>query len=79
MFQASSSAGDALAEFPHEADSVHTPFTKRHGLPNYDFYKQDPKRAGRFARALGSLNQGARPFLPPCFAHWILSGALGNC
>jgi len=52
MWKAASATSDCLKASPHESDSTHSPFMTRHGLPIFDYYAKDPRRAGRFAKAM---------------------------
>ncbi|KAK7734289.1 hypothetical protein SLS53_007939 [Cytospora paraplurivora] len=57
MLKAASGTADALKEWPYQADSVHSPFSKRHGLPIFSYYEKNPYHAGRFARAMAGATK----------------------
>ncbi|KAL7623512.1 hypothetical protein AAE478_007195 [Parahypoxylon ruwenzoriense] len=76
MWKAASATSDYLREYPYEDTSSHTAFSTRHGLPIFDFYAKDPKRAGRFARAMAGATRMDRHLneLRDCFPWGSLKG-----
>ncbi|KAI4289202.1 MAG: hypothetical protein L6R35_001528 [Caloplaca aegaea] len=65
MLQAASATADCLKASPYEADSAHSPFMTRHGLPIFKYYAQDPRRAGRFAKAMAGAAKCRHPLFRP--------------
>ncbi|KAI0478370.1 O-methyltransferase [Xylariaceae sp. FL0804] len=57
MLKAVSSAGDCVKASPFESDSTHSPFNTRFGMPLFPYYKQNPKFAARFAKAMAGATQ----------------------
>ena len=57
MLQAASSTADNAKASPDKYDSAVTAFTTRHGLPIFQFYEKDPKRAIRFAKAMAGWSK----------------------
>jgi hypothetical protein len=52
MYQAASSTAEALRKSPFEQSGSLTPFSCRHGVSIYDYYKQNPQKGARFAEAM---------------------------
>ncbi|KAK2764514.1 hypothetical protein FQN54_009209 [Arachnomyces sp. PD_36] len=76
MWKAATATSDSLKESPYEVNSEHTAFSTRHGLPIFKYYAQDPKRAGRFARAMAGATRMDRHLneLRDCFDWGSLKG-----
>ena len=68
MWKAASATSDCLKASPYESDSTHSPFMTRHGLPIFNYYAKDPRRAGRFAKAMA----GAAKCDSPLFGVFLL-------
>lgn len=62
MLKAASNTAETLKECPSEADSIHCPFNKYHGLPIFSWYAKHPAYAGRFARAMAGATRSMKCF-----------------
>ncbi|KAL6702554.1 hypothetical protein ACN47E_001551 [Coniothyrium glycines] len=52
FFKAAAEASEATRSFPYQSDHLHSAFTKRFGVPLFQYYSQNPPLAARFGRAL---------------------------
>ena len=57
MFKASSDASAVLKVAPNEHEEQSSPFRLRHGMPLFQFYKEHPPLAARFAQAMAGVSR----------------------
>lgn len=57
MFKAASETSSAIRKNPTGATSDDSPFKFRFGLHTFEYYKQNPKKAARFAQAMAGVSQ----------------------
>ncbi|KAH9876418.1 hypothetical protein J1614_003549 [Plenodomus biglobosus] len=62
FFKAASDTSDSIRASPSVADGQSNAFVTRHGKELFQFYKDDPKRAARFASAMAGLSRLERHF-----------------
>ena len=51
-FQAASETAASIRRAPYKTDLANSPFSVRHGVPVFEFYKQNLQKANRFAKAM---------------------------
>jgi hypothetical protein len=52
-FKASSELSAIVSDSPHTSSSAHTAFRRRHGIPPFQYYEQNPDKGKYFAEAMG--------------------------
>ncbi|KAB8291228.1 hypothetical protein EYC80_009915 [Monilinia laxa] len=57
MLKAAADSNISLKEHPFEAHQNQNPFVTRHGVGIFEFYKKDPEKARRFAKAMAGLRR----------------------
>lgn len=57
MFKAAAECNTSLKANPYEAHQNLNPFVTRHGIGIFEFYKNDPGKARRFAKAMAGLRR----------------------
>lgn len=57
MLKAAADCNIALKAHPYEAHQNLNPFVTRHGVGIFEFYKNDPEKARRFAKAMAGLRK----------------------
>ncbi|KAL8780234.1 MAG: hypothetical protein Q9213_006556 [Squamulea squamosa] len=57
MLKAAADCNISLMANPHEAHQNLNPFVTRHGVGIFEFYKNDPEKARRFAKAMAGLRR----------------------
>ncbi|KAB8235180.1 O-methyltransferase-domain-containing protein [Aspergillus alliaceus] len=57
MLKAAADSTVSLKATPYESDSDHCPFNTRHKVPIFQYYAQNPDKAGRFARAMAGYRR----------------------
>ncbi|KAL8765509.1 MAG: hypothetical protein Q9209_007443 [Squamulea sp. 1 TL-2023] len=57
MLKAAADCNVSLMANPHEAHQNLNPFVTRHGVGIFEFYKNDPEKARRFAKAMAGLRR----------------------
>jgi len=62
FFRAASETSESIKESPTVTDGKRNAFVTRHGTVLFDYYKQDPKRAARFASAMAGVSRLERHF-----------------
>lgn len=54
---ATSETSKSIRASPFETDGSDNPFVTRHGAPYFEYYRQDPRRAARFASAMAGIGK----------------------
>ncbi|KAF2847521.1 O-methyltransferas-like protein [Plenodomus tracheiphilus IPT5] len=62
FFKAASGTSDSIRESPSITDGQKNAFVTRHGKDLFKYYKDDPKRAARFASAMAGVSRLERHF-----------------
>ncbi|KAH7397175.1 O-methyltransferase-like protein [Pyrenochaeta sp. MPI-SDFR-AT-0127] len=62
FFRAASETSASIKESPLETNGQKNAFVTRHGTDLFEYYKQDPRRAGRFASAMAGVSRLERHF-----------------
>ncbi|KAH7381319.1 O-methyltransferase-like protein [Phaeosphaeria sp. MPI-PUGE-AT-0046c] len=62
FFKAASETSESIRLHPSESNGQKNAFVTRHGTDLFQFYKQDPKRAARFASAMAGVSRLERHF-----------------
>ncbi|CAG5142223.1 uncharacterized protein ALTATR162_LOCUS1110 [Alternaria atra] len=62
FFRAASETSESIKESPTVTDGKRNAFVTRHGVDLFGYYKQDPKRAARFASAMAGVSRLERHF-----------------
>ncbi|KAG4032385.1 hypothetical protein MFRU_007g02890 [Monilinia fructicola] len=57
MLKAAADSNISLKKRPFEAHQNQNPFVTRHGVGIFEFYKKDPEKARRFAKAMAGLRR----------------------
>jgi hypothetical protein len=57
MLKAAADCNISLKAHPYEAHQNQNPFVTRHGVGIFEFYKNDPEKARRFAKAMAGLRR----------------------
>ena len=57
MLKAAADCNISLKANPYEAHQNQNPFVTRHGVGIFKFYKNDPEKARRFAKAMAGLRR----------------------
>ena len=57
MLKAAADCNISLKANPYEAHQNQNPFVTRHGVGIFEFYKNDPEKARRFAKAMAGLRR----------------------
>lgn len=57
MLKAAADCNISLKANPHEAHQNLNPFVTRHGVGIFEYYKNDPEKARRFAKAMAGLRR----------------------
>lgn len=57
MLKAAADSNISLKKHPFEAHQNQNPFVTRHGIGIFEFYKKDPEKARRFAKAMAGLRR----------------------
>ncbi|KAL9004068.1 MAG: hypothetical protein Q9188_003103 [Gyalolechia gomerana] len=57
MLKAAADCNVSLKANPHEAHQNLNPFVTRHGVGIFEFYRKDPEKARRFAKAMAGLRR----------------------
>lgn len=60
MFRAASETSSSLQASPYKFDGLNSPFATRHKLPAYEYYKANPEKGARFARAMAGVTRRKR-------------------
>lgn len=74
MLKAAAESTVSLKSTPNESDSIHCPFKTRHGVPIFQYYAQNPDKAGRFARAMAGYRRSRLRHQVQCIpshTNWI--------
>jgi hypothetical protein len=57
FFRAASETSESIRQSPTVTNGKRNAFVTRHGLDLFEYYKQDPKRAARFASAMAGVSR----------------------
>lgn len=62
FYKAASETSESIKKYPKVINGQNNPFVTRHGTTLFDYYKNDPKRAARFASAMAGVSRLERHF-----------------
>ncbi|CRG92722.1 Demethylsterigmatocystin 6-O-methyltransferase [Talaromyces islandicus] len=82
MLKAAADSNISLKAHPYEAHQNQNPFVTRHGVGIFEFYKNDPDKARRFAKAMAGLRRMDRhlDYLLKASFNWsAIKGTVVDC
>jgi O-methyltransferase domain len=82
MLKAAADSNISLKAHPYEAHQNQNPFVTRHGVGIFEFYKNDPEKARRFAKAMAGLRRMDRhldTLLKASFNWSAIKGTVVDC